>query len=136
MRRETRDSKVTPSAVPPVVEKADAGTPRRPRPPAGLPAVHGRHDWVAVDVGGDRNGVRACHDAHENVAVPDVVIPVAADVVANSCIKNAVRPTPRRYVAIGPGGHDAAEDLVARDRMVDRVDGGSQADLHLVAALA
>ena len=37
-------------------------------------------------------------------------------------------------LAIGHVGHDAAEDLVARDRVVDRVDGGSQAELHLVAA--
>ena len=31
-------------------------------------------------------------------------------------------------------GYDAAVDLVARDRVVDRVDGGSQADLRLFAA--
>ena len=37
-----------------------------------LSAVLDRHHRDVVDVGGDRNGVRARHDALEDVAIPDV----------------------------------------------------------------
>ena len=63
-----------------------------------LPAVLDRHDLVVVDVGGDRNGVRARHDGLEDVAIPDVAV-----VVCHSS-KNAVRPTPRHYAGNRPCG--------------------------------